>query len=139
MRLLLDTHAFLWFISGNDRLSNQARNLIEDPRDERLVSAVRLWEIAIKVGIGKLTLTEPFGPFISRELQTNAMAILPVKLDHLAKLLELPLHHRDPFDRLLAAQALAEQSVCVSLDHTFDTYGVPRQWWIHDRSLPPEE
>ncbi len=128
MRLLLDTHSFLWFISGDSQLSNKARSLIEDPVNDRFVSAISLWEIAIKIGIGKLQLSEPFGVLIHRELHTNAMSILPVTLDHLARLLELPLHHRDPFDRLLAAQALAEQAALVSLDRALDAYGVQREW-----------
>src|SRR5947209_5728200 len=105
MRLLLDMHSFLWFISGSDQLTARARTLIEDSNNERFVSAGSLWEIAIKVSIGKISLTEPFSTLIPREIQANAMIVLPLLVTHLAKVAELPLHHRDPFDRLLAAQA----------------------------------
>jgi PIN domain nuclease of toxin-antitoxin system len=125
---LLDTHSLLWFICGSDRLTTRARQLIEDLGNERFVSAASLWEIAIKVNIGKLTLTEEFGTLIPRELHNNAMTVLPVKVEHLSKLLELPLHHRDPFDRLLAAQALAESLTVVSADDKLDAYGLRREW-----------
>src|SRR5438552_1111777 len=128
MRLLLDAHSFLWFIGGSTRLSAHARKLIEDPNNGRFVSATTLWEIAIKVNIGKLALTEPFSTLIPRELRANAMAVLPVELQHLARLVELPLHHRDPFDRLLAAQSLVEQMTEVSCDDKLDAYGLFREW-----------
>ena len=128
MSLLLDTHTFLWFISGDTQLSNRASALIEDVNNDRFLSVASLWEIAIKVNIGKLALTESFGTLIPRELQNNAVAILPVKLEHLAKLVELPLHHRDPFDRLIVVQALVEQMTVVSSDDKLDAYGLRREW-----------
>ena len=124
MRLLLDTHSLLWFLTGADELTARARALIENKENQRYVSAASLWEIAIKVNLGKLVLTEPFALLFPRELQRNQMAVLPVDVQHLAKLVELPLHHRDPFDRLLAAQALAEQMSVVGCDAAFDAYGV---------------
>src|SRR5947207_1030722 len=126
MRLLLDTHSFLWFISGSTQLTARARALIEDITNQRFVSAASLWEIAIKVNIGKLAFAEPFGTLIPRELQSNAMSLLPVKVEHLAKVTELPRHHGDPFDRLLAAQALVEAMSVVSADDKLDAYGVQR-------------
>jgi len=128
MKLLLDTHSFLWFIDGNAQLSSHARGLIEGAENERFISAVALWEIAIKIGIGKLVLTEAFGALIARELQTNSIAILPLTVDHLSRLIELPMHHRDPFDRLMAAQALVENAALVSADTAFDRHGVRREW-----------
>ena len=128
MRLLLDTHSFLWFINGSAQLTGRARTLIEDLNNENFVSAASLWEIAIKVSIGKLGLAEPFAAFIPHQLQVNAMSLLPIKLEHLAKLVELPRHHGDPFDRLLATQALFELMVLVSSDAKLDPYGVQREW-----------
>lgn len=128
MRVLLDTHAFLWFIMGDTRLSATARGLIEDADNERLVSAGSLWEIAVKVSIGKLTLTEPFEVIIPRELTQNGFQILPITVAHLTVLCGLPFHHRDPFDRLLVAQAMAEITPLVSADAILDAYSVTRLW-----------
>lgn len=128
MKGLLDTHSFLWFIEGAGQLSADARRWIEDGRNEAWISAAGLWEIAIKVGIGKLTLTEPFADLIPRELAINSIAILPLETRHLERLIELPFHHRDPFDRLLAAQALVEGIRIISGDTILDRYGVRRLW-----------
>lgn len=128
MKLLLDTHSFLWFITGDQQLTARAQSHIEDPAHQSYVSAASLWEIAIKVGLGKLTLTEPFATLIPRELEANAMTLLPVRVEHLARLIELPFRHRDPFDRLLAAQALVDDFTVVSKDGVLDAYGVRRVW-----------
>jgi PIN domain nuclease of toxin-antitoxin system len=131
MRLLLDTHAFLWFVADDPQLSKRARNLIEDPVNERLLSAASHWEMAIKVSLGKLTLTEPFSVFIPRELQTNQVDILPVELRHSVQLATLPFppgNHRDPFDRLIIAQGIVEGLPIVSADSKFDAYAVTRLW-----------
>ena len=128
MRLLLDTHAFLWFIAGDSKLSATARAAIEDPGNEKLVSAGSLWEIAIKISLGKLTLAEPFGVIIPRELARNGFAILPIQPTHADRISRMPFHHRDPFDRLLIAQAQEESLELVSLDPQFDAYGVRRIW-----------
>lgn len=119
--MLLDTHAFLWFVMGDARLSATARGLTEDAKNERLVSAGSLWKIAVKVSIGKLTLTEPFEVIIPRELSQNGFQILPITVAHLTVLCSLPFHHRDPFDRLLVAQAMADTMPLVSIDpeHSF--------------------
>jgi PIN domain nuclease of toxin-antitoxin system len=128
VRALLDTNAFLWFIEGQARLSTEARRLIEEVDNDMLVSTGSLWEIAIKVSIGKLELTEPFRDLMPRELQHNFITLLPASLDHLACLVELPFHHRDPFDRLLAAQVLVEGVPLISPDLALDAYGVERIW-----------
>jgi PIN domain nuclease of toxin-antitoxin system len=96
MRLLLDTHAFLWFIMGDPKLSTAARAAIEDPTNDKLVSASSIWEIAIKVSLAKLTLAEPFAVIIPRELAGNGFAILPLSLAHAARISTMPFHHRDP-------------------------------------------
>jgi len=131
MRLLLDTHVFLWFVADDPQLSKRARDLIEDPVNERLLSAASHWEMAVKVSLGKLTLTEPFSVFIPRELQTNQVNILPVDLRHSMQLATLPFppgNHRDPFDRLIIAQGIVEGLPIVSADSKFDAYTVTRLW-----------
>ena len=128
MKLLLDTHAFLWFIMGDARLTAAARAAIEDEGNEKYVSAVSLWEIAVKVGLGKLHLSEPFEVLIPRELVRNGFLHLGIGVAHTAKLITLPFHHRDPFDRLLVAQALCEGMTLVSADVPLDAYGMPRVW-----------
>ena len=128
MRLLLDSHAFLWFIMGSANLSVNARALIEDPANERLLSVASLWEIAIKTSFGKLTLSAPFDELIPAQLKLNGIDLLNIKVDHLSTLTTLPFHHRDPFDRLIIAQAIVEKLPVISLDGAFDTYGVTRHW-----------
>jgi PIN domain nuclease of toxin-antitoxin system len=128
MRLLLDTHAFLWFIMGSANLSVNARALIENPANERLLSVASLWEVAIKVSLGKLILSAPFDELIPAQLKLNGIDLLSIKVDHLSTLTTLPFHHRDPFDRLIIAQAMVEKLPVISIDAAFDTYGVTRDW-----------
>src|SRR4051794_28625701 len=128
MRLLLDTHAFLWFIGNLPQLSTKARSLIEDPTNQKLVSIASCWEIAIKAGLKKLTLTEPAATFLPRELAANLFDLLPISLDHATAVETLPLHHRDPFDRLLVSQSMIEAIPLVSADTVFDQYGITRLW-----------
>jgi len=128
MRLLLDTHAFLWFIMGSANLSVNARALIENPANERQLSVVCLWEIAIKTSLGKLTISAPFDELIPAQLMLNGIDVLNIKVDHLSTLTSLPFHHRDPFDRLIIAQAIVEKLPVISIDGVFDTYGVTRHW-----------
>jgi PIN domain nuclease of toxin-antitoxin system len=127
MRLLLDTHTFLWFIEDNPRLSSDARKILESEVN-LLISVASLWEIAIKNSIGKLSLAQPFGTFINSQLETKAIELLPIAITHLAMITTLPIHHRDPFDRLLVAQAMVEQMPIVSMDDKFDPYGIKRLW-----------
>jgi PIN domain nuclease of toxin-antitoxin system len=98
MRLLLDTHAFLWFIMGSANLSVNARALIENPANERLLSIASLWEIAIKTSLGKLALAGSFDELIPAQLSLNGIDLLSIKVSHLSTLTTLPFHHRDPFD-----------------------------------------
>ena len=128
MNLLLDTHAFLWFIASDPRLSNQAQSLIQTPANRRLLSMASLWEMAIKVSLGKLTLAQPFDQFIPRQLQLNQIEVLAIELSHLAAVVAMPFHHRDPFDRLMAAQCQIEDLPIVSNDPVFDAYSVRRVW-----------
>ena len=128
MRILLDTHAFLWFIMGDAKLSSAARKAIENVAHEKYVSVVSAWEIAIKWSLGKLTLARPFDLLIPQEIQKNGFVWLPLEMKHLIALTALPFHHRDPFDRSLVAQALQEGMPLVSGDSTLDAYGVVRIW-----------
>ncbi|NTE68118.1 type II toxin-antitoxin system VapC family toxin [Agrobacterium tumefaciens] len=122
MRLLLDTHALLWWLNDDEKLGNHARRLIGDPENDVLVSTVSLWEITVKLRIGKL----------DADIE-EILAILPDqgfdRLDiteaHLIALAALPLHHRDPFDHLLMAQAVAEEAHFVSQDQNVALYGIP--------------
>lgn len=126
--LLLDTHAMLWFFWDDPRLTGSAKAAIEDADNRKLVSVASCWEIAVKAGLGKLDLGEPSGSFLPREIRRNNFELLPIRLDHVTAVEELPPHHRDPFDRLLIAQARGEYLSLVSADSAFDQYGVTRLW-----------
>ena len=126
MRQLLDTHTFLWFVMGNPRITERLRAQIED--NENFVSIVSIWEIAIKYRIGKLNLEVPFDDFIDRQIVPNGIQLLDIKLEHLKIVSALPLHHRDPFDRLLIAQAIVEDILIISADKVFSLYPVRLMW-----------
>ncbi len=128
MRLLLDTHSFLWFISGSDRISETARGLIEDSDNQPLLSMASLWEMAIKVSIGRLDLAHPFEELIPEQMILNGIGILDIRMEHVAGVVQLPFHHRDPFDRLLIAQAQVEAVPIVGADEAFDAYAITRMW-----------
>jgi PIN domain nuclease of toxin-antitoxin system len=132
MRALLDTHALLWFLLDDPKLAQPARDTIADGRNDILVSPASYWEIAIKISLGKYRLPEPLGVFMERELTQNALRILPIFPRHASLLTDLPVYHRDPFDRLLIAQCLADKVPIVSGDARLDDYGVDRIW-----QLPP--
>jgi PIN domain nuclease of toxin-antitoxin system len=131
MRLLLDTHTFLWFVADDPQLSTKARELIEDPANQRLLSTASHWEMAIKKSLGKLALADPFHVFLPRELATNQIDLLPIELRHSIQVAILPYPangHRDPFDRLIVAQAIVESLPILSADTKFDAYPVTRLW-----------
>lgn len=128
MTILLDTHAFLWFVWADPLLSRTARTIIEDPANRKLLSVASCWEIAIKAGNGKLTLGALTSVFIPRELALNNIELLEVSLAHATAVESLPQHHRDPFDRLLISQALTDQLPIVSVDGVLDPYGITRIW-----------
>jgi PIN domain nuclease of toxin-antitoxin system len=127
MKVLLDTHAFLWFVNDDPQLSLTAKTLMESEVD-LLLSVASLWEISIKVGTGKLDLPKHFDVFIPEQLELNEIELLPIELKHLTPLTSLPLHHRDPFDRLLISQSLVEELTILSADKIFDRYAVNRSW-----------
>ena len=128
MNLLLDTHAFLWFIAGNSSLSRKARAAIEDENNRLLLSVASLWEIAIKVSLGKIKLSEPFGTLIPEQLTANGIDLLDISVEHAALVATMPFHHRDPFDRLIAAQARVENITLISTDEVFEVYEIVRLW-----------
>jgi len=128
MNLLLDTLAFLWFISGDERRSAKARETIEARDNLCLVSTASLWEMGIKAGLGRLTLREPFETLVPRQMEINGFDLLHIEIGHIARIISLPTLHRDPFDRMLAAQCLADELSIVSCDPAFDPYGVGRIW-----------
>lgn len=128
MALLLDTHAFLWFIDDDPRLGLEAAERISDSDARVLVSVVSLWEIVIKLGTGKLTLERSIEDLWPESLAANRFEALHVTPEHVLALTPLPLHHRDPFDRLLIAQAISEGLPIISADAAFDAYSVERIW-----------
>lgn len=128
MKLLLDTQAFLWFITDNPRLSATVSSAIEDPANTIHVSLASAWEIAIKTSLGKLIVAEPISVLLPRELNRNGFHSLPIELAHIIAIADLPFHHRDPFDRLLIAQAMVEQLTVASSDAAFDPYPISRLW-----------
>ena len=128
MRLLLDTHAFLWWVLDDSRLSTTARELIADPATEVLFSTVSGWEIAIKARTGRLDLPEDVPSFVHDQLRRNRFSVLPVELRHALRVHGLPDHHRDPFDRLLVAQAEIEAVPLLSRDPLLAAYGIELRW-----------
>src|SRR5579863_5826887 len=109
MNLLLDTHTMLWFFWADPQLSATAKKLITDPNNHKWVSIASCWEVAIKAAVAKMQLGEPARTFLPREIAANNFDLLQISLDHATAVESLPMHHRDPFDRLLVAQATFEQ------------------------------
>ena len=128
MNLLLDTHALLWFLALDPKLSKRALAEIRDPMNVRWLSPISLLEIAIKNRLGKLPLPDPFGVMFPARLFANDIHLLPIEAAHVEPLTTLPFHHRDPFDRLIAATNLVEGMKLVSADPVFDLYGLTRLW-----------
>jgi PIN domain nuclease of toxin-antitoxin system len=123
-QFLLDTHIFLWFIAGDQRLNPEIRQLITEPDNKILLSIVSIWEIAIKHSLGKLILMKPFDVLIPEQVEENEITIVPISLADLNEVVKLPLHHRDPFDRLLIAQAIQRSIPLISDDSNFSSYPV---------------
>ena len=128
MRQLLDTHTFLWYITDNPKLSRRSLERIQNEENDNLLSLASVWEMAIKQSIGKLRFNLPLDVFIPQQLQVNEMQLLDIQLSHVAEIATLPLHHRDPFDRLLIAQAMVEQIPILGTDSFFDAYAIERIW-----------
>lgn len=128
MKLLLDTHTFIWFVIDSPKLSSNAKILIEDEYNEKFFSIASIWEMAIKQSLGKLTFNLPLQTFVRQQMEQNSMALLNLEIDHVTTVATMPLHHKDPFDRLLIAQAMVEQLPVIGVDSAFDAYSVQRIW-----------
>ena len=128
MRLLLDTHVFLWWVYDDPKLSQTARDLILDSANTKYVSDATAWELAIKAGQGKLKLNLSVGEFYIKYVNQNYFETVPLALSHLFMVERLPLHHKDPFDRLLVVQAQSEKLKIVSADSALDAYEIERFW-----------
>lgn len=128
MRLLLDTHTFLWLVEGSPNLSIVAQTALADPAHELCLSVASVWELAIKIGNKKLALSDPLDVFVGRWTQTYQIALLPIDTPHALAVIRLPNHHRDPFDRILIAQVLVEGMTLVSADAQFTAYSAPILW-----------
>jgi PIN domain nuclease of toxin-antitoxin system len=127
MKALLDTHTFLWAIAEGGKLSRRAQQIYTGPNDLWL-SVASVWEILIKTKAGKLPMPEPVGPYLIKKLAQNQIELLPITLDHVLKIESLPPHHRDPFDRLLIAQAIKEKWPIITADPWFERYPVEVIW-----------
>ncbi len=128
MNLVLDTHAFLWIVSDDKKLSRKAKKLFLNKSNDIYLSAASIWEMAIKISLGRLTLDEPLESFIETHAVGNNIKILDIKSKHLYKIENLPFHHRDPFDRIIIAQCMIENYFIVGSDKAFDSYPVSRVW-----------
>lgn len=126
MRLLLDTHVWLWLQAEPERLGPEVLAALEDEANDLILSAASTWEIAIKFALGRLSLPEPPPTYIPSRMRLHGVTGMPVEHSHALAVAELPMHHRDPFDRLLIAQALVEQLTFVTVDPVVDSYDVPR-------------
>ncbi len=128
MRLVLDSHTLIWAVDEPPRLSLAAATALQDPANELLLSVATIWEIAIKIGLNKLTLAQPFSRWMNRAIADLGLSLAPITVQYADVLVTLPSHHRDPFDRLIIAQALTDALLIVSADSRFDSYGVTRVW-----------
>lgn len=128
MKILLDTHAFLWLVSDHPRLSDVAKAVFLDNSNELFLSAVSGFEIAVKHGLGKLKLSESPTEFIRRRIENNNLIELPISMEHATNLQNLPLIHRDPFDRLLISQSMVESIPLLSADQQMRAYSIDCIW-----------
>jgi PIN domain nuclease of toxin-antitoxin system len=131
MRLLLDTHTFLWHSDGSTQTSATATALLVDPANELFLSMASVWEIAIKAGLKKLTLSSPYAAFMTKAITGYGLIVLPITLDDCVEYEALPFplpHHRDPFDRLIITHIKRNGLSIVGADQDFDAYGVTRLW-----------
>lgn len=124
MRFLVDTHTFLWLSSNSPRLSLDIQETLADPEHDVFFSSASAWEIAIMAGLGKLAVPADLAAWLPRQLAASGLIALPISLEHAVAVASLPRHHRDPFDRLLIAQAIVEDMTLVTADHQFERYDV---------------
>lgn len=128
MKLLLDTHTFLWLLDSPEKLSDRARDACQKPEHEIPLSTVSAWEIQIKAQLGKLTLGEPLAHIVAQQQADNGLQVLEITLPHVLAVNDLPLHHKDPFDRLLMAQSRVEKLHLVTADEQIGQYPVETYW-----------
>lgn len=128
MKILIDTHVFIWWTGYPQKLSSLVSNLLINPNNEPILSIVSIWEMQIKLSLGRLSLNRALPELVNHEIKQNRIILLPIQLEHIYTLHNLPLHHRDPFDRLLIAQSIFEKINMISIDQKFDIYGVQRLW-----------
>jgi PIN domain nuclease of toxin-antitoxin system len=128
MKVLLDTHTFLWWVADDPQISVTAKNIIANPDNDIYLSVVSAWEIIIKVGTGKLSLSEPPEIYIPTRIASNQFEILPVQISHILEIHSLPNFHKDPFDRLLIAQSLVENFSLITVDSAIAQYPVQTIW-----------
>jgi len=123
MNILLDTHTLIWFLQGNDQLGDRNRLMLEDPENFKFLSIASIWEMALKINSGKLTIIRPLPYFVPKEIE-----LIHIKLDHIYQLEKLPFHHKDPFDRLIISTGIIENLTIMSVDENFDKYNVNLIW-----------
>ena len=128
MRVLIDSHALIWYVDQDNLLSLTSHATMSDPANDLLLSAGSIWEIGIKVGLGKIVLTQPFKPWITQAISDLQVTVLPLSVEYVDVQSNLHRHHGDPFDRLLVAQAIVEQVSIISADANLDAYGIIRIW-----------
>ena len=128
MKLLLDSHTLIWAVENPAKLSPLAAAAILDPNNERWLSAASIWEIAIKAGQGKLSLSLPYGKWMENAIGDLVLVVLPITIEYANAQSQLPYYHRDPFDRMLIAQSQLENLVMISQDALLDSYGIQRLW-----------
>ena len=128
MRVLIDSHALIWYVDQDKLLSIASHAAISDPANDLLLSAGSIWEIGIKVGLGKLLLTQPFKVWMNQAISDLHVTVLPLTVEYVDVQSNLPKHHGDPFDRLIVAQAIVEQVSIISADVNLDAYGITRIW-----------
>jgi PIN domain nuclease of toxin-antitoxin system len=128
MKILLDTCAFIWIVTDDAKLSEKAKEIFLNSENEIFLSAVTGLEITVKYSLGKLRLTEPPAEFVMNRIQANGLTELPISMKHTLALQNLPLHHKDPFDRLLIAQSMVNQIPLLSADQQLSAYGIECHW-----------
>jgi len=128
LKLLLDTHTLIWAVDNPAKLGKTASTELQDPANELVLGTGTIWELAIKIGQGKLALSMPYRKWMERAIADLSLTIAPVTIEIVEHLIGLPMHHKDPFDRLLVCQALNDKLPVVSIDPILDSYGVSRIW-----------
>lgn len=128
MRALIDTHVLIWWSGEPKRLSPLAYDFLINPSNAPVLSLVSIWEMQIKLSLGKLSLQTPLSELVNDEINHNRLSLLPIELPHIYALSNLPSYHRDPFDRLLVAQAMIVGLDVISIDEKLDAYGIRRLW-----------